>query len=68
MNKPELEEEVKRLTKEVETLTKNNSFLIKEQKKYVGMATEAGSQLAPYKHMVTRLQEEMNKLPSLKNK
>jgi len=68
MNKPELEKEVKLLTKEVEKLKRDNSFLFKEQKKYVKMAQDAGTELAPYKAMVIRLREEMSRTDTLLKK
>lgn len=64
MNKPELEIEVKKLTEEVKELKYNNTFLLKQQKKYVKMAEIIGTELAPYKAMVMRLQEELARLES----
>lgn len=68
MNKPDLEKELKKLQKQIDSLKKGNDFLLKEQKKYVKMAEKQGTELAPYKAMVMRLQEEMARLESsLKN-
>jgi len=68
MNKPELEKELNKLSKQVNDLKKDNDFLLREQKKYVKIAEKAGSELAPYKAMVLRLREEMTRLESLLNR
>lgn len=65
MNKAELEAELEKTKKLLADERKNNAFLLNEQKKYVNMAQEAGSELAPYKAMVTRLDEELTKVKSI---
>lgn len=65
MNKTELEEELYKLKKRIDEITKENTFLLKEQKRLVKMAESAGSELAPYKSMVMRLHEELDKLDNL---
>ena len=62
MNKLELEKTVQKLQKQIEDLKKDNEYLLKEQKKYIKLAEKQGTELAPYKAMVVRLQEEMGKL------
>lgn len=64
MNKPELEKELQRVNDLCKELKSNNTFLIKQQKVLQTMAEKAGSELAPYRAMVIRLQEELLKLES----
>ena len=52
----------------LEAERKNNAFLVKEQKKYTKLAETVGNELAPYKHMVVRLDEELTKLKSILKK
>ena len=66
MNKDELEKQLKKITELLESEKKTNAFLNKEQKKYVKMAEEANSELAPYKQMVTRLSDELERLKLVK--
>jgi len=62
MNKQELEKELIRINKLYESEKKNNDYLLKEQKRYVKLAETMGSELNPYKTMVIRLKEELEKL------
>jgi len=64
MNKTDLETEVKRLETENKRLKKDNDFMFKQQSSFKKMAERAGSELAPYKAMVKRLEEEMSRLVS----
>ena len=62
MNKEQLEKELTKVTTLYEKEKNNNEFLIKQQTKFKKMAEAAGSELAPYKAMVLRLEEEMSSL------
>jgi len=65
MNKQELEKEILKLNKEIESLNKQNVLLQTQQKKYVELAQQKGSDLAKYTQMVLILKNELKKLDSL---
>ena len=64
MNKDELEKELIKYKKLYEDEKKNGNFLLKQQKMFRKLAEDAGSELVPYKHMVLRLKEEMERTDS----
>jgi len=66
MNKDELEKELARVSKLLADEKKNNAFLSKEQKRYVKMVEESATELAPFKQMVVRLLDELEKLKLVK--
>jgi len=68
MNKPELEKELERVIKLLKEEKESNAFLFKSQKKYIKLAEESASKLAPYTHMVVRLDEELTKLKGMVKK
>lgn len=69
MNKDQLEKEAVKYKKLYDSEKKNSDFLLKQQRELKSMAEKAGSELAPYKAMVMRLEEELEKLKSiLKNR